>query len=505
MAKRVNLPTKKQFFDRHNKEGIALTYDDVRLRTDYTEIMPHEVSLDSLFSKHIHLKMHIVSDDIDSVKESKMDIELAKLGGLGVIHKNLNPEDQAKEVSRVKFYLNGRVDSPRTVREDQTVEEILNWRKEKKYGFHTFPVVDSEGKLKGILSENDFDFRKSNAQCARDIMTSQVITGGSSMSIKTAYKVMKQNKIKSLPLIDRTGKVVAIYTWSDVNRIVTGESKQYNVDKDNHLIVSAAIGTGESALERAALLIKKGVDVLVIDTAHGDSFNVIAQTLKVLKKNYDIDVVVGNISDPSSAERLCKAGADGIKVGQGPGSICTTRVVAGIGTPQVTAVYNCTQIAKQYHVPVCADGGLRFSGDIPIAIGAGAHNVMMGNMLAGTDEAPGELFFYKGKQWKVYRGMGSESAMLENEESRMRYLQYETKNIVPEGIDGKSEYKGSLENVIVQYVGGLRKGMGYLGAHDIEDLRKKAKFIRITQAGKEESHPHDIVMTKEPANYRGQQ
>jgi inosine-5''-monophosphate dehydrogenase (EC 1.1.1.205) len=303
-----------------------------------------------------------------------------------------------------------------------------------------------------------------------------------------------------LPLIGRDRRIAGLYTFSDVKRILFGDSKTFNVDKDGRLRVAAAVGVYDDAFERVEKLISEKVDLVIVDTAHGDSKGVI-ETLRQLKKRYDIDVMAGNISEPESAERLCRAGADGLKVGQGPGSICTTRIIAGIGKPQVSAIYECAKVASKFGVPVCADGGLKFSGDIPIAIGAGAHSVMMGNMLAGTKESPGEFRFHQGVQYKVYRGMGSLGAMENNKGSRERYNQGKN-DLVPEGMEGMVPYKGPLREVIYQYLGGLRRGMGYVGAEDIEELRTIAQFVMITEAGKAESHPHDIIITREAPNYQ---
>ncbi|MEI7998337.1 MAG: IMP dehydrogenase, partial [Candidatus Omnitrophota bacterium] len=318
--------------------------------------------------------------------------------------------------------------------------------------------------------------------------------------LREAYRIMKESKKKALPLIDKEGKVSGLYTFSDVKRILFGDSKLFNVDRDGRLRVAAAIGVYDDAFERVEKLVSERVDLVVIDTAHGDSKGVI-ETLKLLKKRYDIDIIAGNISEPESAKRLCQAGADGLKIGQGPGSICTTRIIAGIGKPQVSAVYECAKVAQKFGVPVCADGGLKFSGDIPIAIGAGAHSVMMGNMLAGTKESPGEFRFHQGVQYKVYRGMGSLGAMESNKGSRERYNQGKN-DLVPEGMEGMVPYKGPLKEVIHQYIGGLKRGMGYVGAANIEELRTIAQFVRITEAGKAESHPHDIIITREAPNYQ---
>lgn len=497
--KRRKLP-KDDFFKKIDALGEALTYDDVRLKSGYSETMPDDVNLESKFSRNIALKIPIVSAAMDTVTEYAMAIEMAKLGGIGVIHKNMDPERQMKEVAKVKFYLNGLIEKPICVQENQTIAEVLRMRDEKGFTFHTFPVLNNQGKLIGILSKNDFDFCNDFSTPVRDIMTKEIISAKNGTDLKDAYAIMFKNKKKSLPLINKNGEIAGMYTFNDANRIFSKSHHTYNIDEKGQLMVAAAIGVND--LERVEMLLRKNVDVVVIDTAHADTKSVIA-TLKEIKKNYKIDVVVGNISEADSALRLLQAGADGIKVGQGPGSICTTRIIAGIGSPQVSAVYKCSRVADEYGVPVCADGGLKFSGDIPIAIGAGACSVMMGGMLAGTKEAPGDVIFKDGRQWKSYRGMGSIGAMETNKGSRERYGQIATgkKELIAEGVEGMKPYKGELSEVLFQYVGGLKRGMGYVGAANIPDLRDKADFIKITSAGKEESHPHDIIVTKEPPNY----
>jgi IMP dehydrogenase len=488
------------FFKNISAQGIALTYDDVRLTTGYSDTLPDHVSLESKFSRNVGLKIPIASAAMDTVTEAEMAIGIAKLGGIGVIHKNFSADEQAAQVAKVKFHLNGLIDKPICFDENTTIGEILARQKERSYKFHSFPIIDAEHRMVGILTETDFDFCENHAFKAKDIMTRNVICGKPGMGLREAYRVMQETKKKVLPLITKDNKIVGLYTFSDVKRILFGDSKIFNVDKSGRLMVAAAVGVYGDAFERVEKLVREKVDLVIVDTAHGDSIGVI-ETVKEIKKKYDIDVIAGNISEPESAERLCKAGADGIKVGQGPGSICTTRVIAGIGKPQVSAIYECAKVASKYGVPVCADGGLKFSGDIPIAIGAGAHSVMMGNMLAGTQESPGEFLFHQGVQYKAYRGMGSMSAMECHKGSRERYNQGKN-DLVPEGIEGMVPYKGPLKEVLYQYIGGLKRGMGYVGARNIEELRVIAQFVRITQAGKTESHPHDIIITRAAPNYQ---
>jgi IMP dehydrogenase len=499
-AKRKLIAKRDAFFRKISDQGIALTYEDVRLSTGYSATLPDNVNVESKFSRNVGLKIPIASAAMDTVTEAEMAIEIAKLGGIGVIHKNFDAQEQAYQVAKVKFHLNGLIEKPICFDENTPVGEMLARKKERAFNFHSFPIIDSEHRLVGILTKNDFDFCDDHSLKAKQIMTKNVISGAPGVGLHEAYRIMKESKKKVLPLVDTNGKIAGLYTFIDVKRILSGDSKAFNVDKNGRLRVAAAVGVYDDAFERVEKLLAEKIDLVIIDTAHGDSKGVI-ETLKQIKKQYDIDVVAGNISEPESAERLCRAGVDGLKVGQGPGSICTTRIIAGIGKPQVSAIYECAKVASKYGVPVCADGGLKFSGDIPIAIGAGAHSVMMGNMLAGTKESPGEFRFHQGVQYKVYRGMGSLGAMESHKGSRERYNQGKN-DLVPEGMEGMVPYKGPLREVLHQYIGGLRRGMGYVGAENIEELRTIAQFVRITEAGKAESHPHDIIITREAPNYQ---
>ncbi len=490
---------REAFFKRISEQGIGLTYDDVRLTTGYSDILPDNVDVTSKFSRNVGLKIPIVSAAMDTVTEAEMAIEIAKLGGIGVIHKNFTPQEQANQVAKVKFHLNGLIEKPICFDQNMTIEEILKRRTERGFNFHSFPILDGNHALAGILTKSDFDFCEDHSLKAKQIMTRNVIAGRPGIGLREAYGIMQDSKKKVLPLVDKQKKIVGLYTYSDVKRILFGDSKAFNVDGSGRLRVAAAVGVLDDAFARTEILAREKIDIVIVDTAHGDSRGVI-ETVRQLKKKFDVDVIAGNVSEADSAERLIKAGADGIKVGQGPGSICTTRIIAGIGKPQVSAIYECAKVAEKYKVPVCADGGLKYSGDIPIAIGAGAHSVMIGNMLAGTKESPGEFRFHQGMQYKVYRGMGSLGAMEEHKGSRDRYNQGKN-DLVPEGMEGMVPYKGTVKEVLYQYVGGLKRGMGYVGAGTIEELRAKARFVRITEAGKAESHPHDIVITREAPNY----
>lgn len=499
-SRRKFIEKRDNFFRRVADQGLALTYDDVRLTSGYSATLPDDVSVESKFSRNVGLRIPIASAAMDTVTEAAMAIEIAKLGGIGVIHKNFSPHDQADQVAKVKYHLNGRIDKPICFDENTTIEEILRSREQRGFNFHSFPILDGGQRLVGVMTENDFNFCEDHSLKAKQVMTKNVLTGAVGTGLREAYKIMKENKKKVLPLVDKNRKVAGLYTFSDVKRILFGDSKTFNVDGNGRLRVAAAVGVYDDAFERLESLVKEQLDLVIIDTAHGDSKGVI-ETMKMIKKKYDIDVMAGNISEPESAERLLKAGADGLKVGQGPGSICTTRIIAGIGKPQVSAIYECAKVARKYNVPVCADGGLKYSGDISIAIGAGAHSVMMGNMLAGTKESPGEFRFHQGIQYKVYRGMGSLGAMETYKGSRERYNQGKN-DLIPEGMEGMVPYKGPLKEVLYQYMGGLKRGMGYVGARDIEELRDIAQFVRITEAGKAESHPHDITITREAPNYQ---
>ncbi|MDP2736890.1 MAG: IMP dehydrogenase [bacterium] len=507
MPKQKLILKKDKFFEKIAGSGLALSYGDVRLKTSHSEIAPNGVKLASRFSRNIPLNAPLISSPMDMITEHKMAVALAISGGLGIIHRALTPKDQAKEVSRVKFYLNGLIEKPICVRTNETIKNVLKMVADQGYAFHSFPVIDASGKLAGLISNNDIEFCSDHKLKVAQIMTKakNLITAQSGVSLKQAFAIMQKTKKKILPLIDKQKKLAGMYVYSDVKRVITGGSPFYNLDANGNLRVGAAVGVGKDALGRAEQLSERGVDVLVIDTAHGDS-RAVLETLKELKRKYSkIDIVAGNVSEGESAERLARAGADGIKVGQGPGSICTTRVVAGIGCPQVTAVYNCARALRGSGVPVCADGGIEYSGDITVALAAGAGSVMLGKMFAGTTETPGEVFMRNGMPVKEYRGMGSLAAMEVSVAARERYAQVENSKdkLVPEGVEAVVPYKGDVDKIIFQTLGGLRSGMGYVGAADIKELQDKADFYYISAAGLSESHPHGITMEKEAPNYFG--
>lgn len=487
---------KEEFFAVHERMGTALTYDDVRLVTAPSDFDQSEVDTQSLFSKNVELKVPIVSAAMDRVTEASMAIAMAKMGGLGVIHAGLSIESQREEVRRVKLHLNGRIESPVYARNTHTLAEVLESKDKRRFDFSTFPVLDSEDKLVGILTQNDFEFAADRSVKAQEAMTpiAEIISAPTETTVEDAYEIMRSNKKKTLPLVDGSGRLSGMYILSDVQRVVGGNPQQYNLDKNGQLVVAAAVPTNNQAKDRIDAM-GKYLDVAVIDTAQGD-LKYARNTLTMLKENYpNIDIVIGNVSSGESARLLAELGADGIKVGQGPGSICTTRPETGIGTPQVTAVYECAKAVRDLGVPVCADGGLREPGDISIAIAAGAHSVMMGSMLAGTEESPGTPIIKDGITYSEYRGMGSPSALRESQASRDRYGAPGMEDPLPEGVEALIPFKGSVVPVMSRYIKALRKSMAYVGAPNIDNHREKTKFIRITNAGLSESHTHDVQIT----------
>ena len=486
------------------EERIALeglTFDDVLLIPAYSEVLPREVDLRSRFSKNITLNIPIVSAAMDTVTEAPMAISLARQGGIGVIHKNMSIAAQAAEVRKVKRAENGMIDNPVTIHKDATVGDVLRLMKENHIG--GIPVVDDDMRLVGIVTNRDVRFQSDmEKKISEGVMTSEgLVTIEETKSADREYvkKVLQENKVEKLPVINGEGKIVGLITYKDI----TKEQINPNSCKDTKgkLRVAAGVGITADAIDRVAALAAEGVDAVVLDSAHGHSRGVV-EKLKEIKAAFpNVDVVVGNIATAAAARLLCEAGADAIKVGIGPGSICTTRIVAGVGVPQLTAIFECAKVAAEFGVPVIADGGLRYSGDIVKALAAGGDCVMCGSMFAGTEEAPGETIIYNGRKFKSYRGMGSLDAMEAG--SKDRYFQdkeVETKKLVPEGIVGRVPYKGTLEETVYQLIGGLRSGMGYCGARTIKNLQT-AKFTKVTASGMAESHPHDVTITKETPNY----
>lgn len=481
----------------------SLAYDQVLIVPRYSDIIPADADVSTNFSKNIKLRLPIVSSPMDSVTESEMAIAMAEMGGLGIIHKGMSPEAQASMAAKVKFHLNAQIDAPICVRETQTVQEVLKMKDEKDYKFYSFPVLDSSGKLVGIVTRNDFlFFENSPSQYIKEIMSKELVTAGPGLTIEQAYEIMSKKQKKILPVVSE-GRLESMYTFSDVKRIMMGNSNEYTLDANGRLRVGAAIGVGEEEEYRAQLLAEKQVDVFIIDTAHGNSRGVV-KMLKYLKATYpDIDVVAGNVSEPDGARLLVEAGADGIKVGQGPGSICTTRVIAGIGVPQFSAVGKCAAATREFGMPICADGGIKQSGDITKALAAGATTVMLGNLLAGTTETPGEIKKLNGLSYKAYRGMGSLSAMTENKASRARYGQENASadKLVPEGVSALVPFKGEVSKVVYQLVGGLKSGMAYVGCRTIPEMVQKVSFTEINEAGLKESRPHSLSHIEEAPNF----
>jgi len=478
--------------------GEGLTYDDVLLIPAYSEVLPREVSTITKFSKNINLNIPVVSAAMDTVTESAMAIAMAREGGIGVLHKNMTIEQQAIEVKKVKRSESGMILEPVTVHADETVLAAKKLMSEFKIG--GIPVVDEKGLLIGIVTNRDLRFEKNNGRLISEVMTSKnLVTVSVGTSLKQAEIILQDNKIEKLPVVDNDFKLVGLITFRDIIKV--RENPNANKDQYGRLRVAAAIGVTGDAVERAEALINSGVDALIIDTAHGHTKGVVSVLKEIKTKFTETDVIVGNIATGAAAKFLVEAGADGVKVGIGPGSICTTRVVAGVGYPQLSAVYEVAEAIKGSGIPVIADGGVRYTGDIPKAIAAGADSVMLGSLLAGTKESPGETIIFEGRKFKSYRGMGSVEAMKQG--SKDRYFQDvedDIKKLVPEGIVGRVPYKGELYETMHQFVGGLKAGMGYCGAKDIE-TQKEAQFVKITASGINESHPHDVTITKEAPNY----
>jgi IMP dehydrogenase len=476
---------------------VGLTFDDVLLMPAMSEVLPTEVDVSTLLTKNIRINIPIVSAAMDTVTESELAMAIAREGGIGIIHRAMSPERQKAEVDRVKKSESGMILDPITIPPDAPISEALGLM--EKYRISGVPVTE-QGKLIGIITNRDLRFETQFNKKVSIVMTKEkLITASVGTDLDMAQRILHKYKIEKLPIVDKNNVLKGLITIKDIEK----RKKYPNACKDTlgRLCVGAAIGTGEDALSRAEMLKKAGVDVLVIDTAHGHTKSVL-ETLKTVKKKFDIDVIAGNIATPEAALDLIKAGADGIKVGIGPGSICTTRIVAGAGVPQITAIKSCYDVAKRFTVPVLADGGIKYSGDITKALAAGAHAIMIGSLFAGTDESPGEIVLFQGRSYKVYRGMGSIGAMEQG--TKDRYLQAGVKSskLVPEGVEGRVPHKGPLAQSIHQLIGGLRSGMGYCGCKNLDTLRKKARFIRITSAGLRESHVHDVIITREAPNYR---
>ncbi|GAB6107712.1 IMP dehydrogenase [Fusibacter bizertensis] len=476
------------------KEG--LTYDDVLLIPQKSEVLPHQVSVKTKLTKNISLNIPIVSAGMDTVTESKLAIAIAREGGIGIIHKNMSIEQQALEVDKVKRCEHGVIVDPFSLSPKHKVKDAEQLM--ARYRISGVPVVDENHLLVGIITNRDIRFEPDMEALIGDVMTKEkLITAHADITMEEAGAILRKHKIEKLPLVDENGILKGLITIKDIEKQVKYPNRA--TDGRGRLLAGAAVGIGSDMMDRVAALVKAGVDVIGLDSAHGHSINILKAVTTIKKAYPELEIIAGNVATAEGTVDLIKAGADCVKVGIGPGSICTTRVVAGIGVPQITAVYDCAQAAKAYGIPVIADGGIKFSGDIPKAIAAGAHLVMLGSLFAGTEESPGEIVMYQGRSFKTYRGMGSTAAMEAG--SKDRYFQNETKKFVPEGVEGRVPYRGYLRDIIYQLVGGLRSGMGYCGTATIEDLQENGKFMRITNAGLKESHPHDISITKEPPNY----
>ncbi|MDH4316799.1 MAG: IMP dehydrogenase [Desulfobulbaceae bacterium] len=474
----------------------AYTFDDVLLVPQASEVLPSEVSLTTKLTNSININTPLISAAMDTVTEHRTAIAMARAGGIGVIHKNMSKRAQAKEVERVKKSESGMIIDPVTVSEDQSVAEVQTIM--GNYKISGLPVLRGET-LVGIITNRDLRFVSDENLRVRDVMTSKnLVTAPVGITLEHSKALLHEHRIEKLLVVDDSGKLKGLITIKDIEKI-----KKYPLaakDDMGRLLAAAAIGVATDMLERTQMLVDAGVDVVVLDSAHGHSAGVVRAVSDVKSAFPDLQVIAGNIATAEGVAALVKAGANAVKVGVGPGSICTTRIVAGVGVPQLTALQNCVSEASKHGIPVISDGGIKFSGDICKAIGIGAHSIMIGSLFAGTDETPGDTFLYQGRKYKGYRGMGSIGAMKKG--SKDRYFQEGAGKLVPEGIEGKVPYRGPISDVVYQLLGGLRSGMGYVGAATIEDLHKKAQFVRISQAGLRESHVHDVIITKEAPNYR---
>jgi IMP dehydrogenase len=482
--------------NKFGKEG--LTFDDVLLIPGKSEILPRDVNVSTQLSENVKLNIPLISAGMDTVTEAALAIAIANQGGMGIIHKNMSIEKQAEEVDRVKRSVSGVITNPFFLHPHHTVAEAEKLM--GKYRISGVPIVDENNKLVGIITNRDLRFVHDYSVQIADVMTrEELVTAPVGTTLKEAEEILQRHKIEKLPLVDENNELKGLITIKDIEKAIQFP----NAAKDKHgrLLCGAAVGVSKDTFERAEALVKAGVDCLVIDTAHGHSKGVIDTVREMRAKYPDLTIVAGNVATGEATRDLIEAGASAVKVGIGPGSICTTRVVAGIGVPQITAIYDCATVAREYNIPIIADGGIKYSGDIAKAIGAGASVVMIGSLFAGCEESPGESEIYQGRRFKVYRGMGSLGAMKEGSKDRYFQEKEDDKKLVPEGIEGRVPYKGPLVDTVYQLIGGLRAGMGYCGTKTIEELKNNARFIRITNAGLKESHPHDVQITKEAPNY----
>ncbi len=492
--------------DKFYFEDIGLTFDDVLIVPNYSEVVPAQVSTETRLTRDIRLHIPLMSAAMDTVTDANMAIAIAQLGGIGVIHRNLTPARQAEEVRKVKRFENIIIETPVTIDYSQTIENVrLLMRQERISGI---PVVNGEKQLMGIITKRDLEFydeKKAKNIPVHEVMTPREklivyeVENPQQVDLNKAGEIMRKNRVEKLPLVNKKNTLVGLITLKDITRIV--EHTYATKDESGRLRVAAAVGTGEAELERVSKLIEAGVDIIVVDTAHGHSRKVIDMVKMVKKQFPSQNVIAGNIATAEAARALIDAGADAVKVGIGPGSICTTRVVAGVGVPQISAILDVARVTRSAGIPLIADGGIKFSGDIAKALAAGADVVMIGNLLAGTTESPGEFVIYKGRRYKSYRGMGSLGAMVEGSKSRYFQDEYEPEKLVPEGIEGRVPYKGDAKDVVYQLIGGLRSAMGYCGCATIAEFQTKTRFVRISSASLRESHPHDVIITKEAPNY----
>jgi IMP dehydrogenase len=481
----------------HSELREGLTFDDVLLLPQASDLLPSSCDVATMLTPNIRLRIPLVSSPMDTVTESRAAIAIAQMGGLGFIHRNLSVERQAAEVAAVKKYESGMIADPVTVHPEQKIADALATM--ERHGISGLPVV-ADGRLVGILTNRDLRFEKHLGKLVREVMTTNVITAHPGISLDQAKDILQAHRIEKLPLIDERRRLCGLITVKDMDKAT--RHPHSSKDRMGRLRVGAAIGVGPEREERAAALVRAGVDVLCIDTAHGHSRNVIDALHATKHDHPEVDVVAGNVATAEGAKALIDAGADALRIGMGPGSICTTRVISGVGVPQITAIMDCASVAEPRGIPLVADGGIRFSGDIVKALAAGAATVMIGSLFAGSEESPGETILYQGRTYKLYRGMGSLGAMSERVRDRYGQSDLEESKLVPEGIEGRVPHRGPLASNIEQLVGGLQSGMGYIGSANLAELRRRARFIRITDAGQRESHVHDVFVTKEAPNYR---
>ena len=482
----------------------GLTYDDVTLVTQYADFLPDDASLETKLTSRQMMKVPFISAAMDTVTEAPMAIAMALAGGIGVIHKNLEEDAQAAEVAKVKNYLNGLIAKPVCFHANDDIAFLRAEKRRLGLTFNGFPVLDDDDRLVGMISGADMRYAPMDAAKLRDVMQKDPITAKPGTSLKKAYDIMRAHKMGKLPLIDKAGRVVGLYSFTDVQRLVENKNPSYNCDDQFRLRVSASVSGGKGDLARMEKLAAAGVDVVVVDSAHGHSKGIMEMTKYIVKNFPKVDVIAGNIATGEAAVALAKCGAHAVKVGIGPGSICTTRVVCGVGIPQLTAVYSAAKALRGTGVAVIADGGIKLSGDVPKALAAGADSVMLGSVLAGTEESPGEKIYANGRKYVVYRGMGSMAALKNGKGSRARYFQDNESedDLVPQGIEGMVPYSGHVSAIMTQFCGGLRASLGYCGTKTVAELQARGKFYRVTAAGQREARPHDITITKEAPNYR---